>query len=786
MNFQESNEDYEESTQPVFQNVINILEQQGLIAKMLNPQNKEQDQNATKQTHNEWSQWVHDDLLKNDSVHQISIQEERKFLYDEKHHHMWYKNINLPTITISVQQEILSAGKYNVLLDCFGVQIQEDIMQQNISSKDSFTPSSLGGYKRFSLEGEGIQQTILNQKQLLTFQRIKCKETSYNNKGIRFFIALYIYEISTFKPVLIRLSPSLYIESRKKSFQETQTLLGFSHPFQPESFTKIYAKCSQLMTLDNIDSFSEYYSSCNIRHKILHPLFLFLKFSKGIKLFYNKHIIDENIENNGYASLFLEIQAQIYNQIQQELNNSCLDDIKNQKHKAIKQSTYSLLGIMVNYDSMPAHDKKQEKKIYQKVHRFVKPLIGNILQVYFDRKDIPSYMKELIYEDQMKEDYKQIYQQLSDLKFNRSTKLGPSNTQYQHPDQQNLQQPANSRFQNIESSQEESNLQENPSNSGKQKGQQVQFKKNDQMLKKRPHSQLSYHENNNNKIQIYTITNQEVEGNKEKFSDEDQVQKQGRSDKKHLQSNSQLLANTQKTRKQEILQKFKKTSETTNNTRNSFYSGENSLEDDYEFEERTRLKKTQSISQHRKETLSRIPEISQQNNQKETLMNAVQTPQTSIPENFSQTTIYPDLNHQHANQISYTNPMYQSPEGMMLSMPHQMPQPMLIPMNSYMQIPPMMQPTVPQSLPIQAAMVPQPVQVVINPYQIQNMYYPYHNAGYGMPMQVMHSSQAAPPTYIQTNMMNYSQQQPISVQNNYQYLQQPNIQCVQQQQQQQQ
>ncbi|EAR84322.2 hypothetical protein TTHERM_00716280 (macronuclear) [Tetrahymena thermophila SB210] len=784
MNFQENNEDYEEATQPVFQNVINILEQQGLIAKMLNPQYKEHDQQATKAAHNDWAQWVHNDLSNNDSVPQITIQEERKFLYDEKHHHMWYKNINLPTITISVQQEVFGSGKYNVLLDCFGVQVQEDLLQQNVSSKDSFTPSSLGGYKRFSLEGEGIQQAILNQKQLLTFQRIKCKETSYNNKGIRFFIVLYIYEISTLKPVLIRLSPSLYIESRKKSFQETQTLLGFSHPFQPESFTKIYAKCSQQMTLDNIDSFNEYYSSCNIRHKILHPLFLFLKFSKGIKLFYNKHLIDENIENKGYASLFLEIQAQIYNQIQQDLNNSCVDDIKNQKNKSVKQSTYSLLGIMVNYDSMPPHDKKQEKKIYQKVHRFVKPLIGNILQVYFDRKDIPSYMKELIYEDQMKEDYKQIYQQLSDLKLNRSMKLGPSNTQYWNPDQQNLQQPKNSRASNIESSQEESNSQQNPNSSGKQKSQQVQFKQSDQKLKKRPFSSLNSNSSNNNS-QIYAVANKEADANHSNLVEEEKIQKQGKNEIINYQSSSQNLKNKQQNKKQEILQKFKKTSETTNNTRNSFYSGENSLEDNYEFEEGTRPKKTQSISQHRKETLSRIPEISHQHNQKETLTNTLQTPQTSIPENFSQTTIYPDLNHQHANQVAYTNPIYQSPEGMILPMQHQISQPMLIPMNSYMQMPHMIQPTVPQSLPIQAAMVPQPVQVVINPYQIQNMYYPYHNTGYGMPMQVMHTTQPAPPTFIQTNMMNYPQQQPISVQNNYQYIQQSKLQCLQQQQQQQ-
>lgn len=151
---------------------------------------------------------------------------------------------------------------------------------------------------------------IFQGNQPSVLHRIRCNETSYNHNTLRFCVISCIFEENTGEPLLIRLSPSLHIESRKKSFQESQTPLGFSHPFLPEALSPSYANSSLKINSDTLESFLEYYSSCSIRHKILHPLFLFLKFPKALTLYYNTRSIDENTEiKEGSAGLILEIQT---------------------------------------------------------------------------------------------------------------------------------------------------------------------------------------------------------------------------------------------------------------------------------------------------------------------------------------------------------------------------------------------------------------------------------------------------------------------------------------------
>jgi hypothetical protein len=70
-------------------------------------------------------------------------------------------------------------------------------------------------------------------------------------------------------------------------------------PFHPENLDKMFIKREnkkkndvEIQILNEFEGLFNYLTAPNIRHKVKHPLFLCIKFSKCVKLYYNAAQID--------------------------------------------------------------------------------------------------------------------------------------------------------------------------------------------------------------------------------------------------------------------------------------------------------------------------------------------------------------------------------------------------------------------------------------------------------------------------------------------------------------
>ena len=75
---------------------------------------------------------------------------------------------------------------------------------------------------------------------------------------------------------------------------------SFVEPFLPETLEKTYIKRenkkkndAEIQIINNFEGLYSYLTAPNIRHKVKHPLFLFLKFTECVKIYYNSKIFPE-------------------------------------------------------------------------------------------------------------------------------------------------------------------------------------------------------------------------------------------------------------------------------------------------------------------------------------------------------------------------------------------------------------------------------------------------------------------------------------------------------------
>jgi len=73
---------------------------------------------------------------------------------------------------------------------------------------------------------------------------------------------------------------------------------SFVEPFLPENLDRAFIKRenkkkndTEIKIFNNLDGLFNYLTAPNIRHKVKHPLFLALKFSHCVKLYYNTSIL---------------------------------------------------------------------------------------------------------------------------------------------------------------------------------------------------------------------------------------------------------------------------------------------------------------------------------------------------------------------------------------------------------------------------------------------------------------------------------------------------------------
>lgn len=78
-------------------------------------------------------------------------------------------------------------------------------------------------------------------------------------------------------------------------------MTSFVEPFQPDNLDKPYIKRenkkksdTEIKINNDAEGLFNYLTAPNIRHKVKHPLFLCLKFSSTVKLYYNKdHVVND-------------------------------------------------------------------------------------------------------------------------------------------------------------------------------------------------------------------------------------------------------------------------------------------------------------------------------------------------------------------------------------------------------------------------------------------------------------------------------------------------------------
>lgn len=78
-------------------------------------------------------------------------------------------------------------------------------------------------------------------------------------------------------------------------------MTSFVEPFLPENLEKVFIKREnkkkndvEIQILNDFDGLFNYLTAPNIRHKVKHPLFLAIKFSKCVKLLYNSDFVNSS------------------------------------------------------------------------------------------------------------------------------------------------------------------------------------------------------------------------------------------------------------------------------------------------------------------------------------------------------------------------------------------------------------------------------------------------------------------------------------------------------------
>ncbi|KAL4436181.1 hypothetical protein ABPG74_018165 [Tetrahymena malaccensis] len=407
---------------------------------------------------------------------------------------VWHKNINLPPIQISNMQK---SNDINV----------NDLMAFCISVKGI----DCGVIRQVDLRGSGVSVKSFKHKKVV-FNHLRIEETSYNNKEIGglFYLVIVIFssadsaklkmqlenrgekQISKnslqMTPLQIIVSSPLHVEARKKSYQHRvtyqlaqnkthlfiyyifqQIIIQSTHyslidPFLPDFlFRKLYVSNQKVGDYNEIKDTSEdiylYFTAQNIRHKILHPFFLRLKFPKVIHLYYNQNIIpgSPNIKD-----LLFSIQQQLYksyyeNTIQQSLQKQkdqkygqenisvesprCYEQQDDNEEISEKPQAYTFLEEEAFEDIEDSASKFQERQeqifgnkllILQimipverqnltkinKIEQFLQLIKSKAVGFTFYSQYIPSHFAPIDSKEETKLAYTQIYNQLSSIKFN--------------------------------------------------------------------------------------------------------------------------------------------------------------------------------------------------------------------------------------------------------------------------------------------------------------------------------------------------------------------------------
>ncbi|EGR32033.1 hypothetical protein IMG5_098690 [Ichthyophthirius multifiliis] len=295
-------------------------------------------------------QWI---KYKNPKYNDIKVnfQEDNRFFENKVHKWIWYKNLNIPLYSFTLNSLYDEIFYMQVLaFKWCSDQINENVFIH--SQLSGVTVLKIQNQQQQSLNGVRFIDTSFKYRVFINYVLILiilCQIIQGEK-----FILMFIIKNSNNEIIQARISSFIFVESRKKSHKERQTVQSIFNPFLPEQLKKKI---------------------------IIHPFFLLLKFPKAIKLYYNTNYVKAN-ENHSH--LFVSLQKEILKIL--------LFPNKNEKEQY--KNKIFIMCLNINCNSLIYYQDYQIKEII----KHLKPLQGQILSFSECLLDtIPAQFQEFEY-----------------------------------------------------------------------------------------------------------------------------------------------------------------------------------------------------------------------------------------------------------------------------------------------------------------------------------------------------------------------------------------------------
>jgi ribosomal protein L29 len=334
------------------------------------------------------------------------------FMYNEKLGWNWHKGWNLPAISIHA----VCSSKLEET-PAF-IEMTKNLYVKIIACKFS-SESDDTGVKLINVGLKGVHHKPLNLKEPTSFKSLRFRATSFTNQGVRFHLIIGIFlktEHSNGQEQLIEsyLSPPIYIDARKSSresykIKKLKQITYYFEPFQPQSLGKDYNSKKHMISQNVINNdaqgLCDYLSAPNIKNKVKHPLFLVLKFSHCVKLYYNGLKLQATSNSLKISEMIISKLQSILYSIQSGYRG---DGKQDSSKEALEEKEF----IIVFKESVGVDSIYFTKTISDYIQIVKHPKII----ATFNEFQIPEYFKP-VSETDLETSYRRLYQYLFKLKF---------------------------------------------------------------------------------------------------------------------------------------------------------------------------------------------------------------------------------------------------------------------------------------------------------------------------------------------------------------------------------
>jgi hypothetical protein len=229
-------------------------------------------------------------------VSNVHIELKKELMFCEQLGWNWHKGWNLPDLSVTInnlEEPFLENCTYSAQVKCFTKPSNANELTKGVE---------------ILLRGQDTKE-IVNGTCL--FSALKFSTTSYKQLGHKFLLSVSVSRVvkekkkDDLKNIISFISPAIFVDSRKSTrdtndIKKSRFVYKNLDPFPPDLLTKPFAKTKKAnhsalaVTMGNdFKGLRDYLSASNIKNKVKHPLFILLKFSTCMNLFYNTKFQDE-------------------------------------------------------------------------------------------------------------------------------------------------------------------------------------------------------------------------------------------------------------------------------------------------------------------------------------------------------------------------------------------------------------------------------------------------------------------------------------------------------------